>query len=151
MNKEEILKELKEDFVKSFQRTCDFLAQNEYKRIEISSKLMSKIKNKLFKKRIRMIEDLNFFSGELKGLNEAYAWLLCKIDQVKDKQQEILFFHQREKLKEKYNEWLNLQNSLLNEGESICDCAFNVITFLAGEKLLDIDKVLKFLEEQKNE
>ena len=68
MNKEEILKELKEDFVKSFQRTCDFLAQNEYKRIEISSKLMSKIKNKLFKKRIRMIEDLNFFSGELKGL-----------------------------------------------------------------------------------
>lgn len=53
----------------------------------------------------------------------------------------MIFFTDRKKIEDKYNEWLK-------ENIGVKDCPFNVITFL--EPLLDEEKVKKFLKEERN-
>lgn len=52
----------------------------------------------------------------------------------------MILFSIRNKLAEKYENWLK-------EYPEIKDCPLNVITFLVSEKLLDEEKVKRFLKE----
>ena len=50
----------------------------------------------------------------------------------------MLFFNDRKKLSEEYMKWV--------EQEKVANCPFNVISFLEIKDLLNIEKVVKFLE-----
>lgn len=54
----------------------------------------------------------------------------------------FLFFGDRKKLEDAYREWLST-------GENIADTAFNVITFLEINDLLDYKKVKKYIRGEK--